>query len=259
MSNLLGFLLLAVTLGYALVLLVFMFMLLCALIESVFAQRRKNYKTGGDTYVGESEQTFATIMADPPWAYQNFGAKKHGAARGHYAGSAAEVIGSIPVSQWARKDSNLLLWGVNTKADEAIDVMRAWGFGLVTMVPWVKTVPSKEEIAKGIGFWFYGPAEYLLICRKGNTKAPKYKSAKDKPDGFLVGDKASPVFYARRGPHSRKPLSLIEWTESYLPGPYLELFATGERPGWTCWGEKTGYWLSEDGVEKFDEDSARDS
>jgi len=189
--------------------------------------------------------TFATILADPNWGYDNFGAKKHGAARGHYSGSAAEAIGKVPVQRWARKNSNLLLWATFPKLDEGIDVMRAWGFELVTCVPWVKTVPCKAELAKGIGFWTYGAAEVLLICRQGKTKAPNYKKG-EKPDGLLVGDQK--VFYARRGAHSRKPLSLIEWVESYLPGPLLELYATGNRPGWTCWGHSTGWHLSEEGA-----------
>lgn len=193
-----------------------------------------------------SEPTYATILADPNWGYANFGAAKHGAARAHYAGSAVEAIGEVPVGRWARKDSTLLLWATFPKLDEAIDVMRAWGFSLVTAVPWVKTAPNKAELAKGIGFWTYGAAELLLVCRRGNARAPNYRSGVEKPDGLLVGEPC--VFYARRGPHSRKPLSLIEWVEAYLPGPYLELYARVDRPGWTCYGHDTGWHLDERGA-----------
>lgn len=193
------------------------------------------------------EGTFATIMADPDWAYENFGQAKHGAARAHYAGSPVEQMQAIPVGDLARKDSTLLLWATLPKLDQAIDVMRAWGFSLVTSLPWVKTVPSSAELAKGIGFWSYVPAELLLVCRRGKASAPRYRKG-EKPDGLLVGDKGECVFYARRGAHSRKPLSLIEWVESYLPGPLLELYATGERPGWTCLGHRTGWHLCEQGA-----------
>jgi N6-adenosine-specific RNA methylase IME4 len=203
-----------------------------------------------ERFLSES-QTFATILADPDWAYNNYGAAKHGAARAHYAGSTVDFISQIPVRKWARKDSTLLLWATCPKLDQAIDVMRAWGFSLVTSFPWVKTVPSKAELAKGIGFWIYGSAELLLVCRQGKTPAPKYKKG-EKPDGLLVGEKGECVFYARRGAHSRKPLSLIEWIESYLPGPLLELYARTTRPGWTSWGEDTGYWLDENGVHKIE-------
>lgn len=191
--------------------------------------------------------TFATVTADPNWGYEQFGQAKHGAARAHYAGAAATDIASLPVASWARPDSILLLWATCPKLDEAIDVMRAWGFGLVTSFPWVKTVPASAELAKGIGHWSYVPAELLLVCRRGKARAPRYRKT-EKPDGLLVGPKGEAVFYARRGPHSRKPLSLIEWVESYLPGPYLELFARCRRPGWTCLGHETGVHLGEGGA-----------
>lgn len=198
--------------------------------------------------------TFPTILADPPWEYDNFGAAKHGAARAHYSGSVVDVLGAIPVADMARKDAILLLWATNPKLDQAIDVMRAWGFDLVTAWPWIKTVPSSAEIARGIGFWVYGATELLLVCRRGKGKAPAYPLKADrvdgvdpKPDGLMVGyDERQ--FYSRRGPHSRKPLSLIEWIEAWMPGPYLELFARVSRPGWTCYGHDTGWHLDENGA-----------
>lgn len=197
------------------------------------------------------EKTAQTIIADPNWEYNNFGAKKHGAARGHYKCSPVETISRIPVQNFSRPNSNLLLWGTLPKLDQAIDVMRAWGYSLITAVPWVKTVPSSAELAKGIGFWFQASAEILFICKNGKkTNSPKYKKY-EKPDGLLVGGERNmnSVFYSRRGPHSRKPLSLIEWIESYLPGPYLELYATSNRPGWDCLGLNTGWLLTEKGAE----------
>ena len=38
--------------------------------------------------------------------------------------------------------------------------------------------------------------------------------------------------------HSRKPDEMIDLIESCSPGPYLELFARGEREGWTLWGNQ---------------------
>lgn len=193
--------------------------------------------------------TAATVMVDPNWKYANFGAKKHGAAKGHYNCSPVGTICEIPVQSWSRPNSNLLLWGTLPKLDQAIDVMRAWDYNLITAVPWIKTCPNAAELAKGIGFWFQASAEVLLICSNNpkKTNAPKYKKFV-KPDGLLCGPKGNMVFYARRGPHSRKPLSFIEWVESYLPGPYLELFATGERPGWTTYGHNVGTHLHKGGV-----------
>jgi len=205
-----------------------------------------------------SAQTFPTILADPDWRYQNYGQAMHGAARAHYPGSPLEEIASIPVAKWARRDSILLLWATLPMIDQAIDVMRAWGFELVTALPWVKTIPGQGEIKRGIGFWFQGAAELLLVCRRGKAKAPGKQH--ERVMGLLWGEVPTegggPTFYAPRGPHSRKPLSLVEWIESRLPGPYLELFARGNRPGWTCWGHETGWHLSEAGVEQIEKQVA---
>jgi len=195
----------------------------------------------------EHDTRYATIVADPDWQYENFGLAKHGAARAHYPGSAVEEISKIPVKRWAKRDAILFLWATLPKLDQAIAVMHAWDFRLVTAIPWVKTQPKKGAIKHGIGFWFYTAAELVLVCRAGKARAPK-QGTKEKPDALLVGDRGNPTFWAPRGHHSRKPLSFLEWVESTLPGPRLELYATGTRPNWTCWGHKTGYHLHEGGV-----------
>jgi len=45
-------------------------------------------------------------------------------------------------------------------------------------------------------------------------------------------------FSAPRGPlgHSSKPVEFYDLVESCSPGPYLEMFARGNRPGWVSWG-----------------------
>ncbi len=39
--------------------------------------------------------------------------------------------------------------------------------------------------------------------------------------------------------HSRKPDGIHERIERLVAGPYLELFARQQRPGWTVWGNQT--------------------
>lgn len=190
-----------------------------------------------------TEQTYRTIVADPDWRYGNYGAA--GAARAHYPGTEAGEIAKIPVGRWARRDAILLLWATWPHLDGAVDVMRSWGFRLVTGLPWVKTTPRTGEIKRGIGFWWQSTSELLLVGRRGKAAAPKHD---ERVMGLLCGERDAPAFYAPRGPHSRKPPSLVEWIESRLPGPYLELYARVDRPGWTCWGHATGWHLDAEGV-----------
>jgi N6-adenosine-specific RNA methylase IME4 len=40
----------------------------------------------------------------------------------------------------------------------------------------------------------------------------------------------------RKREHSRKPDEQYDLIEACSPGPYLELFARGDRRGWSGWG-----------------------
>ena len=42
----------------------------------------------------------------------------------------------------------------------------------------------------------------------------------------------------RKREHSSKPDEQYAIIEACCPGPRLELFARGERPGWTVWGNQ---------------------
>ena len=58
---------------------------------------------------------------------------------------------------------------------------------------------------------------------------------------MLPKEKPPSVLFAPRREHSRKPDETYELIERMYPGlRYLEIFArpTGERPGWTFWGNE---------------------
>jgi site-specific DNA-methyltransferase (adenine-specific) len=205
-------------------------------------------------------ECFRVIHADPPWAYDNFGQAKHGAARSAY-GDASELmtlddLAAIPVHKWAGDDAVLVLWATWPKLDEALALIELWGFGYVTGFPWVKTVPSSGEVRCGIGFWTQSTSEIVLIARTG---ALTRKEAAPRVRGLLVGEEA--VFYAplpkhtdqdgEESTHSAKPIEVHEWIEKTIPGPYLELFARRPREGWTTWGHELGQHLSAKGVEPW--------
>jgi N6-adenosine-specific RNA methylase IME4 len=45
---------------------------------------------------------------------------------------------------------------------------------------------------------------------------------------------------SRKQEHSRKPDEFYNVIEGCSPGPYLELFARFQRPGWVQWGNEVG-------------------
>lgn len=195
------------------------------------------------------EPKFGTVYADPCWNYQNWTHSRNGAASSQYETMKTSDICAIPVSDMAAKDAHLFLWGTWPKLPDALRVMEAWGFEYITGFPWIKYTPSSGFLYTGIGFWSQGLSEFVFIGRRGKPKKGKTKPVK----GLLCGSEAS--FYAPRAKHSEKPLEIQSWIERVSPGPFVELFARSERPGWTSYGLDLGWKLGPNGPEKVRPDA----
>lgn len=210
------------------------------------------------------------VIADPDWAYQAWTRANRGSPDDHYETSPIDEIKALPVASWCDDQAVLALWGTFPKLPQAVEVMQAWGFEHVTAFPWIKTTKDLSKIRTVMGFWVRGAAEFVAIGRRsavsGARGAMKLKKGfvgtvraggieaglkSMTPVGLLTDDSEDPPgthFYAPITGHSRKPLALHEWLEQRYDGPYLELFARTERPGWTCWGDELGVKLTPDGA-----------
>jgi len=57
--------------------------------------------------------------------------------------------------------------------------------------------------------------------------------------GLLIEPSRAPSLPRKpRREHSRKPDEIYARIEALVPGPYLELFARQQRPGWDSWGHE---------------------
>lgn len=111
------------------------------------------------------------IYADPPWEFQNYGMKKHGAQRAHYPGMTVAELCALPVSRIAARNSMCFMWSTGPKEAEGahVEVLRAWGFRPVTApFTWVKVYPT----CRGCGHdWSEHAAEEYDVpgrCLTGN-------------------------------------------------------------------------------------------
>ena len=171
---------------------------------------------------------YGVILADPPWSYHNAGCR--GAAADQYATMPLADICRLPIADLAASDSVLLCWATWPLLQEAMQVVKAWGFAYVTGFPWVKITgvyydlwgKLQVTVPYGIGFWVRGATEPLLIGRRGDVHPPDTG-----PIGLLCENVE----------HSRKPDSIYEYAEA-MPGPYIELFARRKREGWDAWGNE---------------------
>ena len=174
-------------------------------------------------------QKFKTILADPPWQFQNRTGKvapEHKRLN-RYPTMKLEEIKALPVAEVADENSHLYLWVPNALLIEGLSVMEAWGFQYKTNIVWEKIRNDGGPAGRGVGFYFRNVTELLLFGVRGShmrTLAP--------------GRSQVNLIRSKKREHSRKPDEMIELIEKCSPGPYLELFARGQREGWTLWGNQ---------------------
>ncbi len=172
---------------------------------------------------------FKTILADPPWQFQNRTGKiapEH-KRLSRYSTMTLEDIMALPVQGGAEETAHLYLWVPNALLPEGLAVMRAWGFNYKSNIVWQKVRKDGGPDGRGVGFYFRNVTELILFGVRG-------KNARTLPPGRSQVN----TIASRKREHSRKPDEQYSLIQSCSPGPYLELFARGERPGWAIWGNQ---------------------
>lgn len=172
---------------------------------------------------------FATVLADPPWRFANRTGKMAPEHRrlSRYKTLSFEEIGSLPLPDVLTSTAHLYLWVPNALLPYGLEVMRAWDFTYKTNVVWHKVRKDGGPDGRGVGFYFRNVTELILFGVRGNnarTLAPGRRQV-----NFVA---------TRKREHSRKPDEQYALIETCSPGPYLELFARGLRPGWASWGNE---------------------
>lgn len=172
---------------------------------------------------------YKTIYADPPWQFQNRTGKVAPEHKrlARYSTMKLQEIKLLPVSDLADKKSHLYLWVPNALLPEGLEVMRAWGFEYKTNIIWEKVRKDGMPDGRGVGFYFRNVTEILLFGIKG-----------EKNRTLDPGRSQVNLIRAMKREHSRKPDEFVSMIENCSPGPYLELFARGERDGWDMWGNQ---------------------
>jgi N6-adenosine-specific RNA methylase IME4 len=180
------------------------------------------------------ESRFGTILADPPWQFINRTGKVAPEHRrlSRYGTMTLDAICALPVQQVAAPVCHLYLWTPNALLPEGLRVMAAWGFCYKSNLVWHKIRKDQGSDGRGVGFYFRNVTELVLFGTFG-------KNART----LAAGRRQVNLLATRKREHSRKPDELYPIIEACSPGPRLELFARGARPGWIVWGNeaRTGY------------------
>lgn len=177
---------------------------------------------------------YKIIYADPPWSYRKMG-NIQAVANAHYSTMSNEDICKLPIKEITDKNCILFLWATFPKLQEALDVIKAWGFEYKTVgFVWIKK-NKKGGNFFGVGWYTKSNAEICLIGVKG--KAPKQSNS------------ISQIIETVRERHSKKPDIVRKKIVDFCGDlPRIELFArnNGVRDifnynpldGWSAWGNE---------------------
>jgi N6-adenosine-specific RNA methylase IME4 len=173
---------------------------------------------------------FTTILADPPWRFQNSTGKVAPEHRrlSRYGTMSLNEIRALPVGDIAMETAHLYLWVPNALLPDGLAVMEAWGFIYKSNIVWHKIRKDGGSDGRGVGFYFRNVTELVLFGVRG-------KHARTLDPG------RSQVNYlaTQKREHSRKPDELYPIIEACSPWPHAELFARGQRKNWKCWGAES--------------------
>jgi N6-adenosine-specific RNA methylase IME4 len=156
------------------------------------------------------------ILGDPPWQPDAGVLDPSRRIENQYPTMAlAQLVELRPrIDALALDDCVLLLWTTTQKLADAVTLIQAWGFDVKSGAVWVK-----DRV--GMGYWFRGRHELLILATRGKPMTP------------LEAHRPDSVITAPRRGHSEKPAAVYELVEQMFPQvPKVEIFARAKRSGW---------------------------
>lgn len=169
---------------------------------------------------------FSTVLADPPWRFQNRTGKvapEHRRLSRYDTMTTTEVC-DLPVADITAERAHLYLWVPNALVSDGLRVLEAWGFTYKSNIVWAKRRKDGGPDGRGVGFYFRNVTELILFGVRGSLRT------------LDAGRRQVNMIETRKREHSRKPDEQYDLIEACSPGPYLEMFARYPRPNWTSWG-----------------------
>lgn len=182
------------------------------------------------------DESYKTIVADPPWQYNDSLSGDGRGAESHYETLPTDVVRAMgtQVNRVAANHAHCYLWTTNAFLGDAYDVLKAWNFTPKTVITWIKVLDEPDGLPHerddpadvteriGMGHYYRNTTEHIVFGVKGR----KSTNSNSVPTHF----------FAERTEHSAKPEKSYDLIEHMSDEPRLELFARNERDGWTTWG-----------------------
>jgi N6-adenosine-specific RNA methylase IME4 len=167
------------------------------------------------------------ILIDAPIPFTAYSAKGEGprSPQGHYQCLSIEDLKALPLAAIAAPNCFLFSWIPKRSVFLTVPLMDAWGWRFSgSAFTWVKPNKTKPGWFMSTG---YGTRQNSEICWLGRRGSPK-----------RLSKSVHELIVAPVREHSRKPDEVYARIEALCTGPYFELFARQQWPGWICLGNE---------------------
>ena len=172
------------------------------------------------------DDKFRVWYADPPWQYNDSGvitdSDNYGRAERHYPTMSTADLCEMGrnVRERCADDAVLFLWATSPLLEDALAVIKAWGFQY-------KNSFVLAKVEQTYGASINVRHEFLLIATRGSCL----------PDERTLYD--SVVSIPKSDVHSQKPEEFRRMIDSlYTWGRRIELFARESVESWDTWGNQ---------------------
>lgn len=146
-----------------------------------------------------------------------------------YTVTPLEELMEYPVPLIAEPDSVMFMWATTPMKEDAMTLLKAWGYKYKTTIYWHKGGKDGKPGRLGMGYWFRGEVEELLFGIRGNVK----------PFRTSIRNHISHPALA----HSEKPECFRHLVEKVTTAANLltrlEMFARKRVDGWDAWGDQS--------------------
>jgi len=170
---------------------------------------------------------YQIIYADPPWDYKGQtqhngkGGRDTGGALIHYETLKLKELKKLNISEITDENCILFLWATSPHLDQAIELMKAWGF------KWATVGFVWDKVRVNPGFYTMSQCELCLIGKKGKIPTPRGKR------------NIRQLVKFPREKHSQKPEVVRHRINQMFPNQNkIELFSRRKVPGWDHWGKE---------------------
>lgn len=168
---------------------------------------------------------YSVLYADPPWDYdgktQHNGVSAVKSAEDHYPTMTLEQLKNLKIKEKTEDDALLFLWSSSPHLEQALELMKAWGFEYKT----IAFVWDKQKTNPG--YYTLSQTEICLVGKRGRFPTPR-------------GSRKERQFLSEmRSRHSKKPDEVRQRIQRMFPTQKkLELFARQTSDGWDVWGNE---------------------